>query len=333
MDIKDLAGLSEPLKRLIEVTAEGIGAVSHPLLVRRNADAKAYEIRTIAQAIADSQKLLGAVKYEEGNIIVESAPNQELLPPPEIDIENRILTRVAYQQAKKQSNIETVVQYAADDLKSEEDVAQEKPDSDWVTRFFSISEDISTEQMQALWGKILAGEIKKPGSYSLRALELLKNITQQEAELFVKACNIAVTAENVVFIPNPDNGKYIKEKFGLSYPDILTLREIGLLGPDENTEFNINAADNDSQVIFIMGKTCIFVYRAKGTPHQKLKCILFSAIGKQLYQLIVKSPADLEYVKKFAEYWRKGGVTFKSGLVLEETDNFIRYENLQDLAS
>lgn len=31
-EIKDLAGLSEPLKRLIEVIAEGIGGVSRPLL-------------------------------------------------------------------------------------------------------------------------------------------------------------------------------------------------------------------------------------------------------------------------------------------------------------
>src|SRR5215216_5224189 len=100
MDIKDLAGLSEPLKRLIEVTAEGIGAISHPLLVRRNADAKAYEIRAIAQAVADSQKLLGTVKYEEGNVIVESTATQEVLPD-ETDIEQRILMRVAYQQAKK----------------------------------------------------------------------------------------------------------------------------------------------------------------------------------------------------------------------------------------
>lgn len=37
MDIKDLAGLSEPLKRLIEVVAEGVGAISQPLLTRKNA--------------------------------------------------------------------------------------------------------------------------------------------------------------------------------------------------------------------------------------------------------------------------------------------------------
>ncbi len=41
-EIKDVAGLSEPLKRLIEVIAEGVGGVSRSLLTRKNADAKAY---------------------------------------------------------------------------------------------------------------------------------------------------------------------------------------------------------------------------------------------------------------------------------------------------
>ncbi|MEH2395500.1 MAG: hypothetical protein V7K21_28880 [Nostoc sp.] len=39
MEIKDLAGISEPLKRLIEVMAEGFGAVSRPYLIKKNAEA------------------------------------------------------------------------------------------------------------------------------------------------------------------------------------------------------------------------------------------------------------------------------------------------------
>ena len=51
VDIKDLAGISEPIKRFIEVIADGIGEVSRPILIRKNVDAKAYEIRKVAEAI------------------------------------------------------------------------------------------------------------------------------------------------------------------------------------------------------------------------------------------------------------------------------------------
>jgi hypothetical protein len=331
MDIKDLAGLSEPLKRLIEVTAEGVGAISRPFLIKANAKAKAFEIQTIAQAIADSQKLLGTMKYEEGNVIIESAPNQEIIAIPEDNIEQRIIMRVSYQQAKKQSNIEQVVQHAADELKSEQDVTKEKPDSDWVTRFFSISEDISSDQMQILWGKILAGEIKRPGSYSLRSLELLRNMNQREAELFVRVGKIAITTSDKVFVPNPDNGKYLAEKFELSFTDFLTLREIGLLDTND-LQFRLTASAENSQTVFTSGRTCIVVNRAKDTPQQNLTCILFTEIGKQLFQLIEQSSfADPEYVKKFAGFWRREGVEIKSGIIVERKDNYIRYVNLQEV--
>jgi len=331
MDIKDLAGLSEPLKRLIEVAAEGIGAISRPFLTKANAKAKAFEIQTVAQAIADSQKLLGTMKYEEGKIIIESAPNQDILATAESAIEQRIIMRVAYQQAKKQSNIEQVVQYAADELKAEQEVTQEKPDSDWVTRFFDISEDISADHMQILWGKILAGEIKRPGSYSLRTLELLKNINQQEAELFVRAGKIAIATSNKVFIPNPDEGKYLAEKFGLSFTDLLSLREIGLLVTND-LQFQLTASTENSQTVFTSGRTCIVVNRAKDTPPQSLTCIVFTEIGKQLFQLIEQSSlADPEYVKKFAGFWRREGVEIKSGIIVERKDNYIRHVNLQEV--
>ena len=44
IDIKDLAGLSEPLKRLIEVVAEGVGAVSHPFFIKANANAGSHPL-------------------------------------------------------------------------------------------------------------------------------------------------------------------------------------------------------------------------------------------------------------------------------------------------
>jgi len=330
MDIKDLAGLSEPLKRLIEVVAEGVGAISTPLLTKKNADAKAYEINTIAQAIADSQNLLGPIKYKESAVFIESSPNKEMDYLTEPDISQRVLARSTYQQAKKQLNIEYVIQQAIDDLKHEKEISPEKPDSDWVTRFFNITEDISTDHMQILWGKILAGEIKRPGSFSLRTLELLKNLNQHEAELFVRAGKIAITQGDKVFIPNTDNGKYLKEKFGLSFSDFLILREIDLLRPND-LQLKIYPAEENTQAIFISGNTCIVVNRLKDTPQQNLTIISFTEIGKQLLQLLEVTPADFDYVKKFASFWRREGVDIKSGAIVKQQNDNIRYINLQDI--
>jgi len=329
-DIKDLAGASEPLKRLIEVVAEGVGGISRPLLTRKNADAKAYEIKTIAQAIVDSQKLLGTVKYQEGSIIIDSSSDKEMKYLPDPNTDQRVLARTTYQQAKKQSNIEHVIQQTVDELKSEQDVSPDKPDSDWVTRFFSITEDISTDHMQIIWGKILAGEIKKPGSYSLRTLELLKNINQREAELFVRVGKIAIWSGGKVFIPNTDNGIYLQEKFKLSFSDFLTLREIGLLVPND-LEISLPLAEEDDHTVFSSGNTAIIINRLKGTPRQALTCIMFTENGKQLLQLIEKSPADLDYIKRFASIWRREVVEIQSGIIVEKENGKFALENLQEI--
>ena len=54
--------------------------------------------------------------------------------------------------------------------------------------FLGYAEGMEDPYLQELWGKVLAGEIQQPGSYSLRTLDVLSAMTQKEAELFVEAC-------------------------------------------------------------------------------------------------------------------------------------------------
>lgn len=53
IDIKDVAGLSQPITPLIEVVSAGVGAISAPYLLKKNADAQAYQIKTIANALGN----------------------------------------------------------------------------------------------------------------------------------------------------------------------------------------------------------------------------------------------------------------------------------------
>jgi hypothetical protein len=46
--------------------------------------------------------------------------------------------------------------------------------------------------MQELWGRILSGEVTKPGSYSLKTLEFMRNITKSDADLIVEMAKLAV---------------------------------------------------------------------------------------------------------------------------------------------
>jgi hypothetical protein len=331
VEFKDLVGLSEPLKRLIEVVAEGIGGISRPILTRKNADAKAYEIKTVAEAIAESQKLLGPVKYDGGEIVIESDQNKGITELPEAGLDRRVISRMAYQEAKRQKNLEKITQYAAEDFTGNEEMGSERPDSDWTSRFFRIAEDITTEEMQALWGKVLAGEVKRPGSYSLRTLDVLKNISQKEAETFVRVGRIAFFSGGKTFVPNPDHGKFLKDHFDISFLDLLLLREIGLLAPSD-LEFSLTPVEEDTQAVFVCGSTCVLIDRPAGTPKQPIQVVLFTEIGKQLLQLVDRTPADPQYIEKFASLFQKPGVIVKTGRIVQWYGDGFRHIGLHEVS-
>ena len=96
-----------------------------------------------------------------------------------------------------------------------------------IARLKAISaQDISSEQIQQLWERTLSGRIKPPGTFSNRTLDIVRNISQQEAELFVRVAQYAFFTRSGVFIPS-DIGKFSGNK--LVYQNLAGLAEVGLL--------------------------------------------------------------------------------------------------------
>lgn len=87
-----------------------------------------------------------------------------------------------------------------------------------------------------MWAKILAGEIEEPSSCSLRTLDILRNISKEEAECFVKICNAAIKIESEKYAIPADRDYILKNS--IDYSDILLLGEIGLIDSGSNIYTN-----------------------------------------------------------------------------------------------
>lgn len=98
---------------------------------------------------------------------------------------------------KKQQHIESVIEVAYSELDKVTSVNDIPVDSDWISNFFDAVANVSTEQMQILWGKLLAGEVQRPGSFSLRTLNVLKNLTQNEASIFRTLCLMCLSVQGI----------------------------------------------------------------------------------------------------------------------------------------
>lgn len=100
--------------------------------------------------------------------------------------------------------------------------------------------------MQSLWGKILAGEIAQPNSYSLRALDILKNMTVQDINALrnVSTCVLTVCGSNQTkFVLVNSN---LLRKYNICMRNILLLRECGIIASEELCYELSNASDEFS---------------------------------------------------------------------------------------
>lgn len=301
----------KPIEKLIGVIGKGIGTVYKPRAIRKEADAKAYKIEIIERAKSKA-----------------SSEGKEI----EAATFDRIQERLVHKEFRRQNNIDQISQIAAEQIAMEETVSDEPVDDDWTARFFNIVEDISDEEMQNLWGRILAGEVKEPNTYSLRTLELLKNLDKKEAECFVKYGKLALTSSGsgVSFIINFKREPLLKDKYDLNVSERLLLDELGLLN-SKDLQFEIfGTKDKGENRVFIIGDTCIIADLEPHYPQVLLDVLILTKMGQELLGLIETKP-QLDYIQLVASKIRKNGAKVRYAKISHIEDGLIHHKDLKDV--
>ncbi|WP_436199995.1 DUF2806 domain-containing protein [Astrobacterium formosum] len=178
----------------------------------------------LPQTIKNADKAIGKLMLAFGENIEVRVRNNTL--------KQRALGKIALDELvqsqedkRKLANRASVVQIAFDDLASEHastDAPSEIED-DWLNVFARISEDKSSEELQVLFGRILAGEIRRPGSFSLRTIQIMATISKQDAERLSTLLSFTI---NEILVPykSDENGRP-------EYQERMFLEEIGIGGP------------------------------------------------------------------------------------------------------
>ena len=230
------------IDKLIEVTANGIGSVASRHLAEWMAR-KEGEARVIAaEADARVLQIRANAHNEARELLLGNRDGKELT---EIEIGETITERVRYQELRRLANIGAVVSNAAVAL-AETRVDDQEVDDDWIARFFDDVQDVSSEHMQVLWGKVLAGEVERSGNTSLRTLGILRDLDQLTARLFARFCSVCVLAYlesgPLVDARVPSLGGNAAANslidFGLGFAELNRLQEHGLIISDFDSWFD-----------------------------------------------------------------------------------------------
>src|SRR5690554_5909278 len=151
---------------------------------------------------------------------------------------------------KEQLNLDAIVRIASDDIRdkatSSEQVKHGADDvtisDDWLNAFEKEAVQKSSDEMKMLFGKILAGEIRKPASFSIRTLKLLGQLDNQAASIFHKLCSLSISQRfgdyvhdaRVVSLSGAAAQNSLRD-YGLGFDALNILSEYGLIISDYNS--------------------------------------------------------------------------------------------------
>ncbi len=335
MTISDIAGLSKPLSKLIGVVSEGIGTLYRPTKIRREAAAHAH-----AQQIAALAKAKTDIKVRELQFDALSQRVETLLSE-RPDLAERARMRVLTREIEGVLNIEAIADAAATELPN--DVSDKPLDADWRRKFFLEAENVCDADMQLLWGKILAGEIAAPGTFSVRSLDTLRRLSRSEAEIFQRACSLAMK-DGWIALPSQDLNVAL-ELFGLPFDSILALRDAGLLQPSDTlakifkTGIPLNqimgAAPSQNPIPAIkirveLNNNGVLIQLTSPAETFHVPALIFTKSGTELQRLI-NDAANPQYLTSIGEALRRQGVTAKRGTTTQVREGLFLTTFEQDL--
>lgn len=277
--------LISPINKLIGIAEKAIGKAYEPTHIKRIAKAQAEVIDIYADALRRNQDVLGELKFEGKGV------NAELV--------KRAFDRNVYQEILKQTNIESVLGKAYDELKDAEDCSSEPVNDDWILRFFKKIEDVSDNDMQLLWAKILADEIKQPKSFSLRTLEVVSNLTHTEAMSFLNLAKFVVKNANNYYIIDDPN---FIESNNINLTDIIIAEDCGLLNLNRLV-INKQIKQNDKDSIFCNENYVVFCENnTKELINFSINVYKLTNAGQELYN-ILNIDYNLQFFEKLIDYY------------------------------
>ena len=282
-----------PTAKLISTVSAGIGKLYEPTHIKRIAKAKAEEIKLISGALEECSMI--PTQYNDGSLSLNNTDWDDFV--------RRTQGRMAFQELQKQNNIECVVANAYNILENEQTCSEEPVDKDWLNSFFNSVANVSNEQMQIIWGMILAGEVKNPGHFSIRTLDTLRKMTQKEALLFKKYApyilqcmgNKEKTFNDYFLVAG------MLGQFGaMVFPDIFILHEAGLISLNG---ISITLVIEPNSTEYISGLSYDIEFKNTGDTNVAVseEAFVLTESGKELYNVILSVGVEIpseEYYDK-----------------------------------
>jgi len=165
--MEDLGGFGRAAEKFLALIESSIGTLYKPRSIRNEGR---------AQADADSYKIVTLARADKTAKLIHADVEQELA--------ERAVARLCHQEMLKQSNIESIVDKAAEEI-GDADIGDEV-DQDWMHFFFESCATVSNEKVQGLWSKVLARKVTSRRELSRKMIDCLRWLDGTLADQFIE---------------------------------------------------------------------------------------------------------------------------------------------------
>ena len=244
------------------------------------------------------------------------------------------------QQDERVANVLTVLEKTVEAL-ADKEVPGQQPDSRWVSVFTESAQHASTDELRDTWARILTGETERPGSISVRTLNVLDGLDQITAQVFRRLCSMAT----YILLPNDEYLDYrvpalegnaasnsLKD-YGITFDDLNRMNEHGLVISDYNSwqDYGLCIAGHIPQMP--LNQTALgFTFRGKnwglapdGEPEHnrefRVSGVAMTRTGRELARVVELEPVP-KYDAALAAYFSKNRLTMvrRRGSFLQPPD-------------
>lgn len=106
----------------------------------------------------------------------------------------------------------------------------EKIEDDWLIKFFDLCKNVSDEELQFVWARVLQKECTEEGKSSLRLLRTISDLTKREINMITKiAKNINYATANSEYWGIVCSEIQFLETIDISFDEIMELEELGVI--------------------------------------------------------------------------------------------------------
>lgn len=290
------AGLAGPTKRALGKLIGGLG------------DIGAAKLKAREQAVHDKTAADSALS----KALAKAAADRAVSDP---ELVGRTLERMAREELSKQENREAVARIALEYLSAlkPEEIPASAPDvdEDWLNFFGSHAERATSAHLRDLWGRVLAGEIRKPGAFSPLTIQMLSVLDGEVAKSFENLSVLVVNGDQI----------FLEADFhsGLKFREIKELASAGLVFDDFTSHNTFD--ENNNSFGYSVGPYVIILDKPQGVE-LNIPVLLLTKAGREIYSLIdcIVQPSDIERLAKFLKAESENKARVRWGTSIQAPD-------------